>query len=64
MEFAVALIQLIAVTTRLEAAVPPMLLQAYPNGYPDIPVFLCRTDNVSTKSSANNISSAPPTRMA
>jgi hypothetical protein len=60
MEFSVALIQLAAVITRLEAAVPPMLLQAYPNGYPDIPVFLCQTDNVSTKSWANKVSSASP----
>jgi hypothetical protein len=60
LEFAVALIQLAAVITRLEADVPPMLLQAYPSGYPDIPVFLCRTDNVSTKSWANKVSSASP----
>jgi hypothetical protein len=58
LEFAVALIQLAAVITRLEAAVPLELALAYPHGYPAIPVLLCKTDNVSTKSWANKVSAA------
>jgi hypothetical protein len=58
LEFAVALIQLAAVITRLEQPVPTALLPFFPNGYPGIPILLCRTDNMSTKSWANKVSSA------
>jgi hypothetical protein len=60
LEFAVAILQLAAVITRIEAEVPLELALAYPHGYPTIPVLLCITDNVSTKSWANKVSSASP----
>jgi hypothetical protein len=60
LEFAVALLQLVAVITRLEAAVPGELGPVFPQGSPDVPVLLCRTDNMSTKSWANKVSSALP----
>jgi hypothetical protein len=60
LEFTVALLQLAAVTTRLQAVVPSELEVTFPHGYPDIPVLLCRTDNMSTKSWANEVSSASP----
>jgi hypothetical protein len=50
LEFVVALLQLAAVTTRLQAVVPGKLEVNFPHGYPDIPVLLCQTDNMSTKS--------------
>jgi hypothetical protein len=60
LEFAVTLLQLAAVITRLEAAVPGKLGPVFPTGYPDVPLLLCRTDNMSTKSWANKVSSASP----
>jgi hypothetical protein len=58
LEFAVALIQLAATITRLEEAVPPTLAPVFPVGYPDIPILLCRTDNMSNKSWASKVSSS------
>jgi hypothetical protein len=59
LEFAVALIQLVATITRLEEAVPPTLAPVFPAGYPDtIPILLCRTDNMSNKSWASKVSSS------
>jgi hypothetical protein len=60
LEFAVALLQLAAVTTRLQADVPGELKGTFPHGFPDILVLLCRTDNMSTKSWANKVSSTSP----
>jgi hypothetical protein len=58
LEFAVALIQLAATITRLEEAVPAPLTALFPAGYPHIPVLLCRTDNMSTKSWASKVPSS------
>jgi hypothetical protein len=60
LDLAVALLQLAAVITRLEAAVPSELSSAFLQGYPDVTVLLCRTDNMSTKCWANKVSSAFP----
>jgi hypothetical protein len=57
LEFAVALIQLAATITRLGEAVPAALTSVFPAGYPNIPMLLCRTDNMSTKSWAAKVSS-------
>jgi hypothetical protein len=53
------MIQLAATIARLEAAVPSALEGALPNGYPAIPILICRTtDNMSTKCWAKKVSSS------
>jgi hypothetical protein len=53
LEFIVVILQLAAICARLSTATPEDCLTFFPNGTPDIPVWLAETDNTAAKSWAN-----------